>query len=163
MALIECPECGREVSSSAAACPECAYPVRAGTPPVPPRAVKEPPKYERWKTAASILNRLTVGAFLAGIGGGEEESVAAVIGGLIIGASAIPVFYRDKVERLRAGRSDTPRVDGIEDRMVELEHRQQEQMVQFEQTHTAQMTDLEERIDFAERLLTKQREQIGPG
>ena len=40
MALIECPECGREVSSSAAVCPECAYPVGAGTPAVPPRAMK---------------------------------------------------------------------------------------------------------------------------
>ena len=27
MALIECPECGREVSDRAAACPHCAYPI----------------------------------------------------------------------------------------------------------------------------------------
>ena len=36
--LIECPECGREVSSGAQACPECAYPVvgrgSSGPPPV---------------------------------------------------------------------------------------------------------------------------------
>ncbi len=31
MALIDCPECGREVSSSAAVCPVCAYPVSTGT------------------------------------------------------------------------------------------------------------------------------------
>ena len=29
MALIKCPECGTEVSSSAAACPKCGYPVQA--------------------------------------------------------------------------------------------------------------------------------------
>ena len=29
--------------------------------------------------------------------------------------------------------------------------------------HQEQIADLEERIEFAERLLTKQREQIGPG
>jgi len=40
----------------------------------------------------------------------------------------------------------------VEDRMVELEHR-----------HLEQIADLEERIEFTERLLTKQREQIGPG
>ena len=78
MALIECPECGRDVSSSAAACPSCAYPVGTGTPPVPPRAVGGPPKSQWWKTAASIVGRLALGGFLAGIGGGEEESVAAV-------------------------------------------------------------------------------------
>ena len=40
--------------------------------------------------------------------------------------------------------------------MAELEHRQQDQMDRLEQMHTEQMADLEERIDFAERLLTKQ-------
>ncbi len=79
----------------------------------------------------------------------------ALIGGLLIAGSAIPVWYRDRIERLRAGRAgsaDTALVDGLEDRMVELEHR-----------HLEQIADLEERIEFAERLLTKQREQIGPG
>ena len=28
MALINCPECGRQVSDQAAACPECGYPIR---------------------------------------------------------------------------------------------------------------------------------------
>jgi len=28
MALIKCPECGREVSDQAVACPECGYPIR---------------------------------------------------------------------------------------------------------------------------------------
>jgi DNA-directed RNA polymerase subunit RPC12/RpoP len=31
MALIKCPECGREISDKAAACPECAYPIKALT------------------------------------------------------------------------------------------------------------------------------------
>lgn len=28
MALIKCPECGKEVSDKAAACPQCAYPIK---------------------------------------------------------------------------------------------------------------------------------------
>ena len=145
MPLIECPECGREVSSSAAACPACAYPVATGTP-------AEPPQRRWWRTAISIVGRLALGGFLAGIGGGEEESVAAVIGGLIIGASAIPVWYRDRIERLKAGRTPVRVLDDrVEDRMAEMELRHREQIV-----------DLEERVDFAERLLTKQRGQIGP-
>ncbi len=30
MALISCPECGAQVSSSASACPNCAYPICEG-------------------------------------------------------------------------------------------------------------------------------------
>ena len=164
MALIECPECGREVSNRAAACPECAYPVGTETPAEPPRAVKAPPKRQWWRTAMSIVGRLTVGAIMVTAGGdASEATIAAVIGGLIIGASAIPVFYRDRIERLKAGWGATTLDDRIEDRMVELEHRHREQIRQVDQMHTAQIAELEERIDFTERLLTKQREQIGPG
>lgn len=28
MALIECPECGKDVSDQATACPSCAYPIK---------------------------------------------------------------------------------------------------------------------------------------
>jgi hypothetical protein len=35
-------------------------------------------------------------------------------------------------------------------------------MAQMERGHDGQIADLEERMDFTERLLTK-REQIGPG
>ncbi len=143
MALIECPECGREVSSSAAACPGCAYPLQS-----------RPPNRDWWKTTISIVGRLTVGALMVAAGGDESEAtIAAVIGGLIIGASAIPVFYRDTIERLKAGRTPVRVLDDrVEDRMAEMEH-----------LHQEQIADLEERIEFAERLLTKQREQIGPG
>ena len=32
MALISCPECGREVSTAAEACPQCGYPIHSETP-----------------------------------------------------------------------------------------------------------------------------------
>jgi len=163
MALIDCPECGREVSSSAAACPACAYPLGTRTPPTPPRAVSQPAKSQWWKLAVSLVGRVAAGAILAGIGGGEEESVAAVIGGVMIAVSAIPTWYRFKIDRLRSGPGDAEWEDRWEGRMAEFERRQQEQIDRLERVHTGQMADLEERIDFAERLLTKQREQIGPG
>jgi len=100
--------------------------------------------------------RVILGAFLAAIGGDEEQSVAAVIGGVVIAGSAIPTWYRAKIERLKAGRAAAGLDDRLGDRMAELEHRQQMQMDRLEQMHTEQMADLEERIDFAERLLTKQ-------
>jgi hypothetical protein len=83
-----------------------------------------------------------------------EQELGAVTGmlGLLIAGSAIPAWARFKRERLRVGGSDAGRLDDLEDRLAELENR-----------HLAQITDLETRVDFAERMLTKQREQIGPG
>ena len=156
MALIDCPECGREVSNSAVACPECAYPVRAGTPSVPPRAVSGSVRRPGW-TAVSIVGRIAVGGFLFLLA--EPGSVAIGLVGLVIAGSAIPTWFGYKLERLRAGWADTALVDGLDARMVELEHQHGE----LEHRHLEQMTDLEGRIEFAERLLTKQREQIGPG
>jgi hypothetical protein len=151
MALIACPECGREVSSSASLCPACAYPVATGTPPTPLPAVRAPAARPWWKTAVPILLRLALGGILLGIAA-EEESVAGVTGALIVAVSAIPAWYRDKIERLRAARVERVRDGRVDERLAEMELRYREQMA-----------DLEERIDFAERLLTKQREQIGPG
>ena len=66
MALIECRECGREVSSSAAACPECAYPVgtRTRRSRVPQPVVSEPSGRPWWKTAIPILGRIAVGSLI---------------------------------------------------------------------------------------------------
>jgi len=124
--------------------------------------LREPPKYTWWKTAIPLLGRVVLGVMLAAIGGDEEGSVAAVIGGTIIAGSAIPAWYRAKIERLKVGR-DTPELDDrLADRMVDLEHRQQLQMDRLEQMHIDQIADLEERIDFAERLLTKHSAQHPP-
>jgi len=163
MALIECPECGREVSSSATACPECAYPLGVRPAAAPARVASSLFRHQWWKTALSLIARVALGAILAGVGWDEEESVAAVIGGAVIGISAIPAWYRAKIERLRAARGGAEWEDRFEGRMAELEQRQREHMDRLERMHAGQMAELEERLDFAERLLTKQREQIGPG
>ena len=43
MALIECPECGRQVSSQAPACPHCGYPVTGTAQVLPPRSASSVP------------------------------------------------------------------------------------------------------------------------
>ena len=145
MALIGCPECGREVSSNAATCPACAYPLVAPTPSVPPRAVSKSETHQWWKTALPLVGRVLFGIVLIGVGIEEEDSVAAVVGGTAIAVSAIPAWYRSKIDRLKAAR------------------RQQELLARLERAHAGQMAELEERVDFAERLLAKQRDQINPG
>ena len=163
MTLIRCPECGREVSSSAPACPECAYPVMTGTPSVPHRAVKPSRDFTWIKTSLSITARLIAGVTIAVVGAEDEGSVAAIIGGSIIAASAFPTWYRAKIAQLKSRGGGAELVERLEDRLIEFERRQQDQMDRLEQVHSGQIADLEERIDFAERLLTKQKEQLGPG
>lgn len=41
MALISCPECGRQVSSMAPACPECGYPINQASAPAPAPAAPD--------------------------------------------------------------------------------------------------------------------------
>ena len=159
MALIECPECGREVSSSAGACPQCAYPVGTGTPAVSSRAVSGSPTHSWWNTA-SIVGRIGVGGILVLLARVEQELGAGTgLLGLLVAGSAIPTWIRYRIERARVGQIDTAPVDGLEDRIADLEHRHAE----LEQRQLEQITDLEERVEFAERLLIKQREEIGPG
>jgi hypothetical protein len=162
MALIDCPECGHEVSSNAAVCPACAYPVGTVTPPAPPGTATVPPEYKWWKIALSMLVRAAVGGIIAGVGGGEEGSAAAIVGGVLIAASAIPTWYRARIERLKAERGGADLEHRFEDRISEFEQRQQEQLDRIERMQAGQMAELEERVDFAERLLAKQRPEI-PG
>ncbi len=82
----------------------------------------------------------------------DEVSESGILGGLLITGSAVPTFFRAWKARLKPARPDTALPDGLADRILDMEH-----------VHGEQIAELEERIDFAERLLTKQREEIGPG
>lgn len=151
MALIACPECGREVSSRAEACPACAYPVAAGTPSAPHAAVKVPRGRYWLKPGLSIAARLLAGMLFFGLGA-DGEPVGGILGGLVIGGSALPTWYRAVMrKRLQAPQADPELTERLEDRVYELEHR-----------HREELADLEERLEFAERLLTKQRDQLSP-
>lgn len=65
MALIHCPECGREVSSQAPACPACGYPLqRTAEPPArPPAPVLQSPHL--WGRVALVLGAWLVTPWIA--------------------------------------------------------------------------------------------------
>ena len=60
MALIHCPECGKEVSDLAAACIHCGYPLRAADLPVRYALILEDPGPDPCKTAALLHKHLTL-------------------------------------------------------------------------------------------------------
>lgn len=66
MALIRCPECSREVSSHAPACPGCGYPLQAGTArsgaPAPQPAWQSP---SVWGRIATVLGAWMIVPWLA--------------------------------------------------------------------------------------------------
>lgn len=59
MALIKCPECGKEISDKAASCPKCGFPIQnvpqnTPNPPTPPDAEEAPKKRANGKRIAMI-------------------------------------------------------------------------------------------------------------
>ena len=80
MALIGCPECERQVSSAASACPSCAYPL-AGRALQLPHAAASAKKY--WMLPSiSIGIRVAVGMILV-VAAPVEKSLGSMAGGLI--------------------------------------------------------------------------------
>lgn len=77
MALMRCPECGREVSSAAASCPGCGHPIRAS-------AVLATEPYRKWSPGvAALLSFLIPGAgqmYKGHVGAGLIWLVVVVIG-----------------------------------------------------------------------------------
>lgn len=64
MALFNCPECGEEVSSSAASCPKCAFPIAQMTTPASAEFLATAKERKRARLKKSLL----IGALLVSVG-----------------------------------------------------------------------------------------------
>jgi hypothetical protein len=159
--LVECPECGRDVSSSAAACPECAYPVATGTPTTPITARKRSGG-GALDVTKQIVGRLLFGGALM-VMGGMWEAGPVILSGFFVWGTNIPIWIRARrAEKLGTG-GDAARIESrLERRMEELHDRQARQLADMEDQHARHLAEIDERLDFTERMLTKGREQIGP-
>ena len=79
MALIKCPECGKEVSDKAPACPSCAYPLQATT-------IEATGKSWKGTLIVSVLAMIfgVIGLFASGAtGAGGWIAFILMIGGFI--------------------------------------------------------------------------------
>ena len=92
MALINCSECGHQVSDKANSCPNCGCPIEAQLPPpLPGETGEEQAKQEE---KSPIIPPMPIGVFDCGISG-KSRGVAALLA-LFLGALGIHYFYVGK-------------------------------------------------------------------
>lgn len=73
MALITCPECGKQVSDSAEACPNCGYPIRK-------------------KTKAAAAKRKTVPHKIKSAKPASSKKIIAIVAAIVVIAAAVGIF-----------------------------------------------------------------------
>ena len=166
MALVDCPECGVGVSSSAAACPSCAFPIRtplgslpAAQPVASAAGAPSGATAVALDTVKGVAARLVMGAFLI-LTAIPFEAAPAVFGGVVIAGSSF--FLWRKAKKAAATESGGGQATAeVQEFLIEAEERQLRAIGDFEEMAGQRLADLEERIDFHERLLIKSRQQSG--
>ena len=153
MAFTDCPECGLEISDRAAACPRCGFPMKQ----------KPEVRYVSGTTgldaAKSIVGRVLLGGaiFLSGALG---ENPPAVLCSLIIFGSTIPVWLKARrFERLRSSGELATVEPPPDQRLLEAEARRRQQATELDQA-SQQVEDLQERLEFLERLVAKRQQGV---
>jgi len=151
MTMIDCPACGRGVSPMASTCPECGHPIATHVV-ATPGFKSEPTELVAVRTSMSVFARMALALLL--LTGGWDPSETAIVAGAVVGLSVLPALFRGRQDWLRAKSSATTR-SGVAERMAALEQACHQRMDEVEDAHAAHVADIEERLEVAERLLTK--------
>lgn len=167
MTLVLCPDCRADVSSHAASCPRCGCPISTADLPAPQPGAKPPRPKTFISRRFATLWTLGTGALwvlLLAIGSepGSEEPLL-ITATIALGASLIPIWWRSRrAARLEAAPGGAELERRIDERLEAAEEQFRRRLAELEDSGR-QMMELEERIDFAERLLTKYRDDQLPG
>ena len=84
--LVECPDCGGQVSDAAPSCPSCGQPVRRAPQPEPLQTIEQTAK--RWKAiqavgvAAVLVSTVSCAATMSKGGASLTVSILGMLGGL---------------------------------------------------------------------------------
>jgi hypothetical protein len=156
MALIDCPECGAEASTEATSCPRCGFPIRkkggrglSGHPLIP---------YTVLDATRSIVGRLLVGGgmFATGIG---FDAPPAILLALVVWGSTLPLYLRARrAYRLGPMADPTKLEEQVTRQLTEARDEARAELAGID-VNASRITELEERIDFMERLLARERER----
>lgn len=161
MTLVLCPDCGADVSSNAASCPRCGCPIGTASLPAPPAPAPPRPKTFISRRFATLwtIGTGAVWVLLMSIGSdpGNEEPLL-ITASLAMSASLIPIWWRSRrAARLEAAPGTAELERRVEERLGAAEEQLRRRLAELEDS-TRQIMDLEERVDFTERLLTRYRD-----
>jgi hypothetical protein len=153
MALIACPECGAGVSSSAQACPACAFPIDRAA---PGSSSGGRTAQSTWDLAKSIFARVILGGVLFA-SGAAWEAPPVIISSLVVFGSCLPLWIKARrAARLPAGGGDTRLLEvRLEEYVADAQEREM-RMADLAEENSRRIGQMEERIDFAERLVARQ-------
>ena len=158
MALIDCPECGAEISSSAQACPACAFPIDRGR----GRHTGQPEWTGQrvWDLGKQIMARVVLGGVLFA-SGAAWEAPPVIISALVVFGSTVPLWLKARKAALIGGSGDGAQLEArMRQYVTEAEERQM-RLTDLEEENSRRVVELEERVDFAERLLARQGDSSG--
>jgi len=151
MAFTDCPECGLAISERAAACPRCGFPLK------PRQDVRYVTGLSALDAAKSIVGRVVLGVaiFSSGV---AFDAPPVILCSMVLLGSTIPVWLKArKFERLRAGAVAPPIESAPKSRLVAAESHGRPHLTELEQA-SQQVEDLQERLEFLERLVAKRHE-----
>jgi len=151
MAFTDCPECGLGISERATACPRCGFPTK------PRQDVRYVSGLSALDAAKSIVGRVIMGVAVFA-GGVSWDAPPVILCSLVLFGSTIPVWLKArKFERLRAG-TEVSSIESVpKRRLAAAEPRGRPQVTELEQA-SQQVEDLQERLEFLERLVAKRHE-----
>ncbi|HEX9632122.1 MAG TPA: zinc ribbon domain-containing protein [Gemmatimonadales bacterium] len=162
MALAECPECGTVASTEATFCPRCGYPIsKAGDPePSGPRGLPFV-AMNMLEITRSIVGRILVGAGMMATGI-VFDAPPGVLLALVTWGSVVPLYLKArKAHRLGPLAGQRQLEEAVKKQLTAARDETERQLANVEH-HTGRIAELEERVDFLERLLARERGRERP-
>jgi hypothetical protein len=158
MALIDCPECGNVTSSEATFCPQCGYAVKKATAPSPAESGRlAVVPLTMLDITKSIVGRLLVGAGMLA-SGAAFDAPPAVLLGLVVWGSAVPLYLKARKAQLGPLTGHRALEEAVRKQLTAARDDAQQERLAIEE-NAGKIADLEERIDYLERLLARERER----
>jgi len=161
MALIDCPECGTATSTEATFCPQCGFPVKRLAPHAPKGASGIPQiPYSVLDATRSIIARVLFGGlvFATGIG---FDAPPTILLAFVAWGSAVPLYLKARrAHRLGPfGRAGGQLEQSMVEQLTAVRDETRRELAGIDE-NANRIAELEERLEFMERLLARQRDQV---
>ena len=161
MALIDCPECGTAASTEATFCPQCGFPIKrlGGHGAHPARSSMPLIPYTVLDATRSIVGRVLFGGLLFASGIGFDAPPVILLS-LVAWGSSVPLYLKArKAHRLGPVGATSKLDESVVRQLTEVRDETRRELAGIED-NAAHIAELEERLEFMERLLARQRDQV---